>query len=217
MKRAIVSYVFALGAPGLIVNASALAENYTIGGAVYSDLSAPLTSGMVGVVVCVQCEGGFFGCDVAQGSWGGWDISAVPADSCTVAASADGLCFNHVSEGEIGSPGSLAIVVDAAHLGENLSIQFLGTTGANYCCVATEDCDDGEACTVDACSEGVCANTLNECPQDFDCDGFVNAADLAVLLGSWGLCPECEADLDDDGDVDASDLAIVLGTWGSCT
>jgi hypothetical protein len=27
-----------------------------------------------------------------------------------------------------------------------------------------------------------------DCPADFDGDGDVDAADLAVLLGSWGPC-----------------------------
>lgn len=53
---------------------------------------------------------------------------------------------------------------------------------------------------------------------DLDCDGAVNAADLAVLLGAWGKCfPEgpalCPADLNGDGLVNAADLAMLLGNW----
>ncbi len=55
-----------------------------------------------------------------------------------------------------------------------------------------------------------------QCPADFDGDDMVTAADLALLLGSWGDCPGCPADLDDDGMVDAFDLATLLGTWGEC-
>ncbi|MCH8912914.1 MAG: hypothetical protein IIA33_05030 [Planctomycetes bacterium] len=54
-------------------------------------------------------------------------------------------------------------------------------------------------------------------PADLDVDGDVDAADLAILLGSWGPCPDpndCPADFDGDGDVDAFDLALLLGTWG---
>lgn len=54
------------------------------------------------------------------------------------------------------------------------------------------------------------------CPMDFDADGVVNAADLAVLLGNWGPCEDCDSDLNDDGTVNASDLALVLGNWGLC-
>ena len=55
-----------------------------------------------------------------------------------------------------------------------------------------------------------------ECPADFDGDNMVTAADLALLLGSWGECPGCPADIDDDGLVDAFDLAFLLSTWGEC-
>ncbi len=48
-------------------------------------------------------------------------------------------------------------------------------------------------------------------PASGDC--LVNAADLAVLLGSWGPCRDCAADLNSDGAVDASDLALLLGDW----
>ena len=52
---------------------------------------------------------------------------------------------------------------------------------------------------------------------DFDGSGQVDAADLAVLLAGWGLCPKgspCAADLDGNGSVDAADLALLLGNWG---
>ncbi len=52
------------------------------------------------------------------------------------------------------------------------------------------------------------------CPADLNCDGVVNAADLAILLGAWGGIGA--ADLDASGDVNAADLAILLGEWGPC-
>lgn len=54
------------------------------------------------------------------------------------------------------------------------------------------------------------------CPADFDCNGVIDAADLAVLLGSWGFCGGCAADVDLNGTVDASDIAVVLSGWGAC-
>jgi hypothetical protein len=54
------------------------------------------------------------------------------------------------------------------------------------------------------------------CPADLNGDGQVDAADLAILLGSWGPCPDCNADFDLDDFVDAADLAVLLGEWGSC-
>ena len=55
-----------------------------------------------------------------------------------------------------------------------------------------------------------------ECVADLDGDGKVDAADLAIVLGSWGPCRGCPADLDGDHVVGPADLAIVLGNWGPC-
>ncbi|MCH8878385.1 MAG: FG-GAP repeat protein [Planctomycetes bacterium] len=51
---------------------------------------------------------------------------------------------------------------------------------------------------------------------DLDDSGDVGAADLAELLGAWGLNPGHPADLDGDGNVGPLDLALVLGNWGPC-
>lgn len=45
---------------------------------------------------------------------------------------------------------------------------------------------------------------------DLTGDGFVDGADLAVLLGAWGTAA---ADLDGDGMTGGSDLAMLLGAW----
>jgi hypothetical protein len=47
--------------------------------------------------------------------------------------------------------------------------------------------------------------------SDLNGDGTVDAADLAILLGSWSQ--PGDADLDGSGTVDAADLAILLGQW----
>ncbi|MBL9121077.1 MAG: right-handed parallel beta-helix repeat-containing protein [Phycisphaerae bacterium] len=49
-------------------------------------------------------------------------------------------------------------------------------------------------------------------PADFDCDGDVDAADLAVLLAAWGTGGQ--ADLNGSGTVNAADLAMLLAAWG---
>lgn len=51
---------------------------------------------------------------------------------------------------------------------------------------------------------------------DINHDGHVNGVDLAMVLGSWGVCSSnlCPADIDRDGFVNGVDLAIVLGHWG---
>ncbi len=49
---------------------------------------------------------------------------------------------------------------------------------------------------------------------DLNGDGVVGPFDLAILLGSWGVCDCCVADLNGDGVVGPMDLAILLGSWG---
>lgn len=55
--------------------------------------------------------------------------------------------------------------------------------------------------------------TTQSCvPADLNCDGGVNAQDLATLLSQWGASGS--ADLNGDGAVGAPDIAILLGSWG---
>ncbi|MBX3354898.1 MAG: hypothetical protein KF724_04290 [Phycisphaeraceae bacterium] len=54
------------------------------------------------------------------------------------------------------------------------------------------------------------------CLADLDKDGSVNGADLALILGAWGVNPGSPSDLNLDGVVNGADIAIVLGAWGPC-
>ena len=54
------------------------------------------------------------------------------------------------------------------------------------------------------------------CPADLNSDNVVDAADLAMLLGSWGPGPGAPADFNGDDIVNAADLAVLLGSWGAC-
>lgn len=54
-------------------------------------------------------------------------------------------------------------------------------------------------------------------PADLNCDRTVGAADLLILLSSWGvcdLCGACTADLNHDCTVGVADLLILLANWG---
>ncbi len=43
----------------------------------------------------------------------------------------------------------------------------------------------------------------------------MNAADLGILIGSWGTNdPQC--DINGDGTVSAADLGLLIGAWGPC-
>jgi hypothetical protein len=49
-------------------------------------------------------------------------------------------------------------------------------------------------------------------PADLNGDGFVNGADLGIMLGSWGQ--PGPTDLNHDGTTDGPDLGMLLGSWG---
>lgn len=57
-------------------------------------------------------------------------------------------------------------------------------------------------------------STLADRAADFDSNGVVDSADLALLLSAWGtaLLPQ---DLNQDGVVDGADLGHLLAQWGS--
>ena len=56
----------------------------------------------------------------------------------------------------------------------------------------------------------------DDCRADVNClDDAVNAADLGILIGSWGTNdPQC--DINGDGTVSAADLGLLIGAWGPC-
>ena len=51
-------------------------------------------------------------------------------------------------------------------------------------------------------------------PGDINGDGFVNGADIGLLLGAWGRCKGCPEDLNGDGLVTGADIGLLLGYWG---
>ncbi|MDA0802276.1 MAG: S8 family serine peptidase [Planctomycetota bacterium] len=60
------------------------------------------------------------------------------------------------------------------------------------------------------------AITLGPGPGDVNRDGVINGADLALVLGAWGVCGcPCPVDTNNDCAIDGMDLAAVLGGWSS--
>jgi len=73
----------------------------------------------------------------------------------------------------------------SAYGGTTITIRFRGLTGDDYRsdmaiddisvdlaaagCLSDADCDDGDACTVDSCSGGVCSNNLIDCDDADAC------------------------------------------------
>jgi hypothetical protein len=88
-------------------------------------------------------------------------------------------------------------------------------------------CVDAECCKAVCVIDPVCcilawdticvAQATGTCPPpspaDFDGDGVVAGADLAVLLAGWGA--PGVADLNGDGTTDAEDLALLLAEWSA--
>ncbi len=117
-----------------------------------------------------------------------------------------------------------SIFIGAGNGGQTAADQFLTTTGVWTFVTATNTFCPVNLFIVYAGSTGgaefyvdnASVEPLN-CigpPGDFNADGSVNAADLSILLGSWGSCVGCPADLDQDGIVAGSDLAVLLANWG---
>jgi len=58
---------------------------------------------------------------------------------------------------------------------------------------------------------------FSPCKGDFNDDGDVDGADLAIFAADFGRTDcsgDCEGDFDDDGDVDGSDLAVFAADFG---
>jgi len=49
---------------------------------------------------------------------------------------------------------------------------------------------------------------------DFNLDGQIDGADLAMILSLWGLKDPPLGDLTNDGVIGGGDLAVLLGRWG---
>ena len=103
-------------------------------------------------------------------------------------------------------------VVNDISSSENQSEGSSYTDNGGNC--TSEQCEDADQDgTPDGCQE------VLPCPADLDGTGVVDGADLALLLGAWGVCDDptdCIGDIDENGTVDGVDLAFILGAWGIC-
>lgn len=63
----------------------------------------------------------------------------------------------------------------------------------------------------------LCEGAFADCPADFDRDGAVGPADLAILMSAWGVHGGLPGvDLVPNGEIDSADLAALLSSWGEC-
>jgi hypothetical protein len=77
-----------------------------------------------------------------------------------------------------------------------------------------EPCTDSDF----SVSDGGYSYCQPDCHGDLDGDNDIDLADLAQLLGNYGMTSGAvyeDGDLDEDGDVDLADLAALLGVYGT--
>ncbi len=104
--------------------------------------------------------------------------------------------------------GGLPTVIDAVICGSGSTpIAGTWTDGGGNCIL--EFCIDEDA-------DGIPDGCTPPCSADLDGNGMVDAADLGLMVASWGPCPDCDGDLTGDGIVDAGDIGLLLGAWGLC-
>ncbi|MEY3144178.1 MAG: GDSL-like Lipase/Acylhydrolase family [Planctomycetota bacterium] len=119
-------------------------------------------------------------------------VLAIPDPGCTSASWAD--CVR--TWGSVCLQGGCAPIIDIE--AELFNINWNG---------AGSNCDDLDG-------NGIPDECLSAGLGDINNDGFIDGADLAILLADWSLSGS-PADLDGDGKVGASDLALLLSLWRS--
>ncbi len=130
-RKAIVPALSEQSTIGDVIKASGsskLVTTYTVGGAVYTNLSDPMTSGLTGASITVTGSGGTFNA-TTSGSMGIWQVSNVPEGTYLVTPSKSGYNFDHVANGIIGGGSSWSITVNSSNQAVNQSIQFLASEG----------------------------------------------------------------------------------------
>ncbi len=160
-------------------NTAGFAQLFTIGGAVYTDLNEPLSSGLLGVTMTLACKNRPNVTTMTSGGQGLWSFTEVPEGICTVTPSRTGFCFEHVDRGTPGGQASLMITVDSAHQQQNESIQFVASTDCRppalgACCLPEGTCSM-------SLEKGCIGRFLGEgltCSGDPDNDGVPGCDDV---------------------------------------
>lgn len=110
------------------------------------------------------------------------------------------------------SAGDPAAFCADSGCGDDASVQSLVIEGQRLLIRVGAQVEDAEG---NGILSIVCVPLEDPCPEDFNDDGMVDAADLGPLLAAWGTS-DAAADLNGDGAVDAADLGPLLAAWGPC-
>lgn len=164
-----------------MVAASAGGTTFVVGGAVYSDLASPLTSGVAGVTVTLVGDLGTFTATTSGGQ-GLWSVS-VPAGTYAVIPSLTGRCFRQVTGGVMGAGPPIEITVDTAYQTEVQNIQFLSNAPVASDFDGDCDVDQDDALFFDACATGPGMPQTNpSCSMaKLDSDDDVDQVDFAMF------------------------------------
>jgi len=108
-----------------------VADYYSIGGAIYTDLTDPIASGEPDVTVTVSGINGTY-TGTSSGAMGIWQIDDVPEGTYTVTPSKTDMGFQHLVNGTPDGQSSVTITVNAANMAANQSIQFLAGDPVEY-------------------------------------------------------------------------------------
>ncbi|MCK4341061.1 MAG: carboxypeptidase regulatory-like domain-containing protein [Phycisphaerae bacterium] len=113
---------------------------YTIGGQVFTDQANPMFSGLPGVTVTVDGDGGHFETETVTGPVAGlWSIDEVPQGQYLVYLEEPGYCFWHFVDGVPGDPPPLSILVNEENQADNQSILFWAQVTL---CPGDSNCDE---------------------------------------------------------------------------
>ena len=189
---------------------------------------------------CIESQDTCVECLVAANCDDGIDCTD---DSCV-----NGICSNTPNDTNCADDGLFCngpevcdAVLDCVSAGDPCEAGELCDESTDSCgqCLVNADCDDGVACTDDACVLGFCSNTVNDsnCPDDgLFCTGIESCDPVLDCVSSGTPCQpgeicndlidqclECEVGADCDDGVACTDNTCVNGTCvyvpndGNCT
>ena len=174
------------------------------GGAMYGSFSNPVLTGCTLMANSASVGGALYN-----------EFSGPALDDCALelnSADFGGAMYNEFSNPVLtgcGFAGNLAGLGDAIYNSASSVPTLVG-------CIFAECCQiDRPGSIVDGGGNDYHA-WCDDCRADVNCrDDAVTAADLGILIGSWGTSdPQC--DIDGDGNVGAADLGLLIAAWGPC-
>jgi formylglycine-generating enzyme required for sulfatase activity len=161
-------------------------------------------------------------CDIAAGTSLDVDGDGVP-DSCQGDCNGNGVPDTYEILLAPWKDCDSDLVLDSCQIAANPSLDCTGNGRLDSCDIATANGDCNANGIPDSCEIANGAQDkdadglLDDCEfarGDFDLNGVIDGADLAVVLSLWGLQNPPIGDLDGDGVVGGADLSIILSNWG---